>query len=430
MTDNRSHVKWFRDSSPYINAHRGKTFVLHLECDALKHDNFPNIVSDIVLLNSLGVRLVVVFGASSEIRDRLRFSDETITNDFELGRSALTPDQLPMAQEVIGRLKSELEARLSMGLINSPQHGSDLLVTSGNFIKAKPLGVIDGIDYQHTGTVRNVTTRAIHHQLETSVVLIPPVGFSLSGEVFCMHSADMATTIAIDLGAEKLIFFLEQNGVLDQTGTPISELSIDQLDHPDFDQFVELQLSKSACQSGVSRCHLLSYQYDGALLEELYTRDGAGTQIIRESYEQIRQAIPADIPGIIELISPLEAQGVLVKRSRELLESEHHHFTVCERDGMIVGCAALYPFDSAGELACLATHPDYRDNNRGELLLAEIEALAKKQKIETLFVLTTQTVHWFLERGFKSETLDTLPESRKSLYNYQRGSKVLTKRLV
>jgi len=173
----------------------------------------------------------------------------------------------------------------------------------------------------------------------------------------------------------------------------------------------------------------LSYQYDGALLEELYTRDGAGTQIIRESYEQIRPANPADVPGIIELISPLEEQGVLVKRSRELLESEHHLFTVCERDGMIVGCAALYPFDNIGELACLATHPDYRDDNRGELLLAEIVAKAKKQKFKTLFVLTTRAVHWFLERGFNSESLDVLPESRKSLYNYQRNSKLLAKTL-
>ncbi len=244
-----------------------------------------------------------------------------------------------------------------------------------------------------------------------------------------MHSAEMATTIAIELKATKLIFFTEQNGVLDQSGAPVSELSIDQINNPEYDRFDELQLSKRACQEGVSRCHLLSYQYDGALLEELYTRDGAGTQVIRESYEQIRPANPGDIPGIIELISPLEDQGVLVKRSRELLESEHHHFTVCERDGMIVGCAALYPFEDTGELACLATHPDYRDNNRGELLLAEIVAQAKKQKIETLFVLTTQTVHWFLERGFNTESLDTLPESRKSLYNYQRNSKLLAKTL-
>jgi len=429
MTDNISHVKWFRDSSPYINAHRGKTFVLHLGSEALSHENFPNVVSDIVLLNSLGVRLVVVFGASGEIRERLLTAGDNSATDFELGKSVLKPEQLPLAQEVIGRLKSELEARLSMGLINSPQHGSDLLVTSGNFIKAKPLGVIEGTDYHHTGTVRNVTTDAIHHQLASSVVLIPPIGYSLSGEVFCMHSTEMATTIAIELGATKLIFFTEQNGIPDQTGAPISELSIDQLNKPEYKQFDELQLARTACQQGVSRCHLLSYQYDGALLEELYTRDGAGTQIIRESYEQIRPANPADVPGIIELISPLEEQGVLVKRSRELLESEHHLFTVCERDGMIVGCAALYPFDNIGELACLATHPDYRDDNRGELLLAEIVAKAKKQKFKTLFVLTTRAVHWFLERGFNSESLDVLPESRKSLYNYQRNSKLLAKTL-
>jgi len=430
MSNNRPYVKWFRDSSPYINAHRGKIFILHFGCEALGHENFTNVVGDIVLLNSLGVRLVVVFGASCDIRDRLIAAGIETQTTFELGKSALTPAQLPVAQEVIGRIKSELEARLSMGLINSPQHGSDLLVTSGNFIKAKPLGVIDGQDYHHTGSVRNVATRAIHLQLETSVVLIPPMGYSLSGEIFCMHSAEMATTIATELRAEKLIFFTEKNGILDEKGNAISELSVDQINSPDFADFEELQLAKTACNRGVSRCHILSYEHDGALLEELYTRDGAGTQIIRKSYEQVRQGKPEDIPGIIELISPLEEQGILVKRSREQLESQHHHFTVCERDGMIVGCAALYPFDTIGELACLATHPEYRDNHRGELLLARIETLAKNSGITTLFVLTTQTAHWFLERGFKPGALDMLPESRKSLYNYQRNSKLLAKQLT
>ena len=173
----------------------------------------------------------------------------------------------------------------------------------------------------------------------------------------------------------------------------------------------------------VERCHLISYKKDGALLEELFTRDGVGTQITRVSYEQIRNAASEDIPGILELIEPLEAEGTLVKRSRELIESEIDKFIVIERDGLIVSCAALYPFEDKGELACLATHPSYRNGNRGELLLKEIKKRARTSKMSAIFVLTTVTTHWFTERGFVEKDVQDLPHGRHSLYNYQRKSK-------
>ena len=184
-----------------------------------------------------------------------------------------------------------------------------------------------------------------------------------------------------------------------------------------------------ACQNGVNRCHLISFSQDGALLEELFTRDGAGTQVCKESYEQIRPATIEDVAGIIELIRPLEEQGALVKRSRELLETEISCFNVIIRDGAVVGCAALYPFQKSGELACLATHPDYRNNERGELLLQAIEKQARKLGLNSLFVLTTQSVHWFQERGFEPGSPGELPVQKKSLYNYQRNSKVFSKPL-
>jgi len=147
------------------------------------------------------------------------------------------------------------------------------------------------------------------------------------------------------------------------------------------------------------------------------------------SYEQIRTATPEDVPGILELIQPLEAQGILVKRPRELIESEIERFTVMERDGLIVSCAALYPFGEMGELACLATHPDYRDDDRGETLLKIIEEKARALSMKGIFVLTTHTAHWFTERGFKPADVDSLPDKRKSLYNWQRSSKLFKKPL-
>lgn len=182
-----------------------------------------------------------------------------------------------------------------------------------------------------------------------------------------------------------------------------------------------------ACRSGVRRCHLISYQEDGALLQELFSRDGIGTQIVMESAEQIRRATINDIGGILELICPLEQQGILVRRSREQLEMEIDKFTIIQRDNTTIACAALYPFpeEKIGEMACVAVHPDYRSSSRGEVLLERIAAQAKQSGLSKLFVLTTRSIHWFQERGFTPVDIDLLPESKKQLYNYQRKSKVL-----
>lgn len=428
MSENQQHVKWFRDSSPYINAHRQKTFVLYLGGGALDHENFPNIINDIVLLNSLGVKLVVVHGAAPQIDRHL--SEMGKTSDFVGGVRVTKSELLPIVQEAIGKIRTDIESRLSMGVINSPQHGADIVVTSGNFLRAKPFGVREGIDFQHTGEVRKVNTNAIAQQLNTgAIVVISPLGYSPSGEIFNINSVEVASEVASSLLADKLIYLTENAGVVDDAGNLVSELQVSDIDDATLDRYSPLAQAKRACIKGVNRCHILSQAIDGALLQELFTRDGAGTQITRVSYEQIRTATPEDVPGIIELIQPLEAQGILVKRPRELLESEVEHFTVIERDGMIVSCAALYPFGDRGELACLATHPDYRNDDRGEMMLAAIERQAKAASINAIFVLTTHTAHWFTERGFKPTNVDDLPERRRQLYNWQRNSKLFEKRL-
>ena len=428
MSDSQQHVKWFRDSSPYINAHRNRTFVLYVGGSALEHENFPNIINDIVLLNSLGVKLVVVHGAAPQINRHLEATGQS--SEFVGGVRVTSTQILPRIQEAIGKIRTDIESRLSMGVVNSPQHGADIVITSGNFIRAKPFGVRDGVDFQHTGEVRRVNTRAITQQLNAgAIVLISSLGYSPSGEIFNINSMEVAAEVASALLADKLIFLTEEPGVIDDDGNLVTELQVSAIDESGLDRYSPIAQSRRACLKGVNRCHVISHAIDGALLQELFTRDGAGTQITRVSYEQIRAATPEDVPGIIELIQPLEAQGILVKRPRELLESEVSHFTVIERDGMIVTCAALYPFEEKGELACLATHPDYRDDNRGELILGAIEQKARSLSMKSIFVLTTHTAHWFTERGFKPVDVESLPERRKSLYNWQRNSKLFEKKL-
>ncbi|HCM8256690.1 TPA: amino-acid N-acetyltransferase [Escherichia coli] len=429
-------VEGFRHSVPYINTHRGKTFVIMLGGEAIEHENFSSIVNDIGLLHSLGIRLVVVYGARPQIDANLAaHHHEPLYHKNIRVTDAKT---LELVKQAAGTLQLDITARLSMSLNNTPLQGAHINVVSGNFIIAQPLGVDDGVDYCHSGRIRRIDEDAIHRQLDSgAIVLMGPIAVSVTGESFNLTSEEIATQLAIKLKAEKMIGFCSSQGVTNDDGDIVSELFPNeaqarveaQEEKGDYNSGTVrfLRGAVKACRSGVRRCHLISYQEDGALLQELFSRDGIGTQIVMESAEQIRRATINDIGGILELIRPLEQQGILVRRSREQLEMEIDKFTIIQRDNTTIACAALYPFpeEKIGEMACVAVHPDYRSSSRGEVLLERITAQAKQSGLSKLFVLTTRSIHWFQERGFTPVDIDLLPESKKQLYNYQRKSKVL-----
>jgi len=435
--DPETFVRWFRGSSPYINAFRGRTFVVAFGGEMLTDAQFAHLVHDLALLNSLGVRLVLVHGARPQIEERLRERDAEIR--YVKGLRVTDDTALTCVKEAAGAVRVEIEALLSMGLANTPEASAQIRVASGNFVTAQPLGVRDGVDYCHTGEVRRLDDEAVDRQLdEGALVLLSPLGYSPTGEVFNLSAEDVATAAAVQLGADKLIYLVDGDGLPDRRGGIVRELGPDESDQvlghgEDLDE----GLAKSAfsaiyaCRHGVRRAHLVNRHTDGALLLELFTRDGIGTLITSDTYEGVRQAAIDDVGGILELIAPLEHEGILVRRSRELLEMEIDHFVVIERDGMAVACAALYPFpeEGVGELACFAVHPDYRGGGRGQTLLDYLERQARQQGLERLFVLTTRTAHWFQERGFEKATLKSLPVGRQRMYNYQRNSKVFVKRL-
>jgi len=439
INKNNTHVDWFRQSAPYIHAHRGSTFIILFGGEAVEHSGFAHLIHDIALLGSLGVRIVLVHGARPQIERQL--STLKIKSEFADNMRITLNENMPAVEQAVGQVRMSIEAQLSMGLPNTPMAGASLRVVSGNFITARPYGIRNGIDYCQTGNVRNVDTGAISQHLQNNnVVLISPIGYSPSGEIFNLRAEDVATETAIAINADKLIFVMENNGVTDKKGGLLQQLNLPQAgswlqDHsPENDHETQSHLNNAAqaCRGGVRRVHLVSRQIDGALLLELYTRDGVGTLVTAENYEGLRTASIDDIGGIMGLISPLEEQGVLVKRSREQLELDINNFTVIERDGMIIACAVIFTFvkEKAAELACLAVHPDYQVHGRGDDLLQHIEWQAKKQHMKKLFTLTTQTMHWFIERGFIECNADDLPIEKKSLYNYQRNSKVLCKQIT
>ena len=439
---NHAHVDWFRQSAPYIHAHRGRTFVILFGGEAVEHNGFANLIHDIALLSSLGVRIVLVHGARPQIEQQLNALD--ITSKFADNLRITLNENMPAVEQAIGQVRMTIEAQLSMGLSNTPMAGAALRVVSGNFVTAQPYGIHNGIDYCQTGNVRNIDATAIDQHLHNNnVVLISPIGYSPSGEIFNLRAEDIATEAAIALNADKLIFVMENNGVTDENGQLLQQLNLPQANNwlknhntkKNLTENIETQShlnnAAQACRDGVRRVHLLSRQIDGALLLELYTRDGIGTLVTAENYEGLRHASIEDIGGIMELISPLEEEGVLVKRSREQLELDINNFTVIERDGMIIACAAIFNFAKAeaAELACLAVHKDYQTQGRGDDLMQHIEWQARKTHIKKLFTLTTQTMHWFIERGFLECKTEDLPIEKKSLYNYRRNSKILCKSL-
>lgn len=428
-------VRWFRNSSPYINAFRGRTFVIVFGGEMLADEQFAALVHDIALLNSLGVRLVLVHGARPQIEARLRECGVQIryVND----RRVTDARALACVKDAAGSVRMDIEALLSMGLANSPMAGARIRVSSGNFVTAQPLGVRDGVDYQHTGEVRRIDTSAINRHLELGeIVLLSPMGYSPTGEMFNLTAEDVATAAAGQLRADKLIHLIDAKGVTDGRRRLLRELSLAEAERlaagkrrlPE-DVARALGSAIVACRAGVPRVHLIDRHLDGALLLELFTRDGIGSLITTEAFEDMRPANIDDVRGILELIAPLEQEGILVRRSRERLEMEIEHFVVVERDGMVIGCAALYPFpeEGVGELACLSVHPDYRSEGRADALLHYIERQAVQAGIARLFVLTTRTAHWFRERGFRPGELRDMPIKRQAMYNYQRNSKIFIK---
>ncbi len=438
MSDNIDIIEWFRASTGYINAHRGKTFVVFLSGEALAHSNLPNIVYDLSLLNSLGVKLVLVHGARPQISEALAGTgkDSKYHNNLRVTEA----DCMETIKATVGSLSLELESMFAMGISGSPMHGANINYCRGNFVTSKPVGVVDGVDMQYTGRVRKIHSDRINQQLEAgNIVLVSNLGNSVTGELFNLSAEEIATELAISLHAEKLILLIPSAGVTDDEGNLVASLReaeakeyVTTLKARGDEESVcvahALEASLKAYSKNVHRSHLISYKENGAMLKELFTRQGHGSLMSQDSLDQLRDATIEDVGGILGLIKPLEDAGTLVERSRELLENEISNFKVIELEETIIACAALYPIgDSHGEVACIAIHPQFQKNGLGDRLLSSLEKSARKSGMKSLFVLTTEASHFFMERGFNEVSVEDLPEQRQQLYNYQRKSKVFSK---
>ena len=436
-------VPWFRSVAPYIHAYRGKTFVVAIAGELIAAGKLNLFVQDMAILHAMGIKLVLVHGFRPQVNEQLRAKGHE--SKFSHGRRITDAVALDCAQEAAGQLRFEIEAAFSQGLPNTPMANATVRVVSGNFLTARPVGIVDGVDFQQSGLVRKVDAVAMHRAIDIgAVVLLSPFGFSPTGEAFNLSMEDVATSAAIALQADKLMFLTEVAGIRENQNDPESPIDTElalaeaerllaSLPHPTqpTDTAFYLQHCVRACRGGVERSHILPFATDGALLMEVYTHDGIGTMVVDEKLESLREATVDDIGGILQLIEPFEQDGTLVKRDRTEIERDIDHYSVIEHDGVIFGCAALYPYPEShtGEMAALTVSTNVQGQGDGERILKRVEQRARAMGLQSIFVLTTRTMHWFIKRGFVQADPDTLPEARRRLYNWDRRSQVLVKKL-
>jgi len=445
-------IDWLRQTSPYINTHRGKTFVVWFGGDMFESQSFSTLVHDLTLLSHLGVKLVIVHGMRAQIDAELlrrniqptleKIANPTATKLQAAGAQATMrvtdADALKVIQSTIAVLRCKLESAFSAGLPDSPMSGAQISIASGNFIVAKPFGIREGIDFQHTGEVRKIRKQSITALLDAGmVVLLSPIAYSRTGELFNLLSEDVAMHTAIALGADKLMYLHQHGSCIDSSIREVSSATFpsDLIDPTTIDagaNTTELQsLQKAiessfkACLNGVERSHIVDAKQQDALLRELFTRDGSGLLIDSGDYDTIREADTNNVSSIMELITPHIEDGTLLQRSAQDLEREIQNFYIIEREGSVICCASLDNYGDTAELACLAVHPDFRDSGKASDMLHYLLKLAGQQKCKTVFVLSTRSGDWFIEQGFKENSNASIPNARRTAN--QRGSKVYTK---
>ena len=443
---NFTFVPWFRSVAPYIHMHRGKTFVVGIAGEAIAAGKLHHLAQDLALIQSMGVKIVLVHGFRPQVNEQLRAKGHEAK--YSHGIRITDEVALDCAQEAAGQLRYEIEAAFSQGLPNTPMAGSKVRVISGNFITARPVGIMDGVDFQHSGLVRKVDVAGITRSMDMgAMVLLSPFGFSPTGEAFNLTMEEVATSVAIALQADKLVFLTEIPGIRSKPDEPEGEdnpidteltlaaaekllATLSPASTPT-DATFYLQHCVKACKAGVERSHILPFAVDGSMLLEIYVHDGIGTMVIDEKLEELREATADDVGGILQLIEPFERDGTLVKRNRTEIERDIDNYTIVEHDGVIFACAALYPYPEAktGEMAALTVSPQSQGQGDGEKILKRVEQRARSMGLDSIFVLTTRTMHWFIKRGFVQVDPEWLPEARKRKYNWDRKSQVLVKRL-
>lgn len=434
--DIREQVDLIREVFAYAERFRGSTFVIKISNEIIDHPDFPQHARDLALLHKAGIRIVIVPGARKRIDEVLgRYDVERrFVGDIRVSD--------PESMDLIKMAAFDLAHRVMTAL-----SGHKITAVIGNWVRARSRGVLDGTDFGRTGLVERVRVEAVVRSLEQGhVPIFPCVGHNESGDPFNLSSDELAGTVAGALNAKKL-FLLSENPVM-KTPEWIVPEGVDVLDDgrifrmtPDAVRgfialnsnqpgSVELETAASACRAGIDRVHILDGRMGGVLLKEIFSNLGVGTMVFADAYERLRPMESSDVPGILELMQPLVAEGILVERTRGELEKKQKDYWVYAMDGVVHGCAALHSGDGKNaEIAGVAVDPRYAQLGIGAKLISRLSETAAEIGCRQIFVLTTHAADWFLSRGFREGSVADLPADKRQEYNAGRNSRVLVKDL-
>lgn len=428
-------VDTIRTAFSYINRFKGHTFVIRVEGNLLDHSLFPLLIKDIVLLKKMGIRIALVPGARKRIDELLASAGIVCPT---VGDVRITP---PEAMPYVEMAAFDVSNRI-MTLLSE----ADCDAIIGNWVKARRLGVLDGIDYQCSGETERVKIDIVEKLLASGTVpIFPNIGWSATGKPYNISSSELAFTVASALRASKIFFITDFRGIAaDDFETPpgveiTADNVISQLTAPQARSFLDLNkkhekssayeivsLAYRACQAGIERVHVIDGREDGMLLKEIFSNRGFGTMIYADPHENIRTAGHADIPDILKIMIPFMKENVLIPRRREDLEPRISDYAVYEVDGTVHGCGALHVRpDRTGEIAGIAVDRIYANYGIGKKLVKYLLEKAESLGLEKVFLLTTHTADWFTDLGFVQGGIDDLPLEKKAAYNKSRNSLVL-----
>ena len=439
-TAQSSFIQNFRLSAKYINLFNQNIFVIALSGYVFNEDQFEKIAQDINILHSLKIKVILVYGARPQVESILVKNKIPVrlVKNMRVTSSAA----LKHVIEVNGAIRNKIEATLST--IKSVSEGMRL--SSGNFLTAMPVGIIDGIDMESTGKIRGVDVEAIKNKLNHhEIVIVSPIGYSPLGKIFNLSYEQTAAYVAAAVNADKLIYYVDANGILNERGELIPELTsekahklishIEEKPSPEsaqnlsYDDFNILKSSVFAIKNKIKKVHLINRHIDGSLIEELFTEKGSGTILTEFALENFRKSTEGDLKDIYRILFPLEKRKILIERDLTQIKGMINQFYVLEHDKKFVGCVSLNSFKESLELASFSIEPKYQRLGFGKKLLKFCELEAKKLKYDEIFILTTQSEHWFAENGFKEKSKELMPTFKKKNYQSERNSKYLTKKL-
>ena len=429
----RKDIEVIREVFAYINRFKGKTFVIKIDNDIIDYEYFPVLLKDISILHQSGIRIIIVPGARNRIDEVL--TQYNIKSSFHNGIRITDSNMISFVKMAAFDVSNKVMTGLS---------GNNVNALVGNWVRAKTLGIVDGIDLMNSGVVEKIQKEPLVKVMENAFIpIFPCIGWNSSGKSYNISSDELAVSISVLIGAEKL-FFITSDSVLGsdtyiipENSSIVHEGRISRMNIDTVDEFLELNTDKKtelekveramdAARRGVRRVHILNGKSKGVLLEEIFSNLGVGTMIHGNEFERIRKMVPSDIPGVLRIMEPFVKDGTLLIRDKQTLLDQIDNFVIYETDGVIHGCAALtlYP-DSIGEISAVAVDQKYIKLGIGSKLLNYLIKRALENKLLRIFLLTTRTSDWFENIGFIQGAYSDLPKEKQENYNYDRNSNIL-----